>query len=164
MKENEFVELTPDEKKIVDLRNNTEFKKEISEIQNNINVTGKEDRINKIKSILAQKGIDYTDEDAELFNKLIEYATENKIKLGNTELSDISGGKKTDQSKKDGAYTPGPTIEELTESATIYDLPGKAGRRQKIFTWLILFGLTAGSGLIGGAIGYHLGKKKANSY
>ena len=39
MKENEFVELTPDEKKIVDLRNNTEFKKEISEIQNNIKKT-----------------------------------------------------------------------------------------------------------------------------
>lgn len=141
-------DLTPNEKKIVDLHNNKEFQNEISEIQNNISSTVKEDRINKIKSILSKKGIEYTDEDAELFNRLIEYATEKKIKLGVTQLNEISGGSMPDQ--KENNRTPGPTIEDLTGDTTIYDLPGNSKRKATLISWAIL-GTAAAVGFAAGA-------------
>lgn len=164
MSNSEYGKLSEQEKKIVNLQKSEDFRKEISTMQNE--PMSKEERIGKIKAILSQKGIEYTEEDAELFDSLIAYANEKKIKLGNSELDGISGGF-VGEREADLSEIPPDMMERAID---ISELPkdiqdkiiqqNKGGmRKAKLIVAAVLGGAFLLGGGIGFPLGYHFGKK-----
>lgn len=82
--------ISENEQKLLNLSDDKEFKEAVLELKSQ--ELSKAERISKIKSILSEKGIDYTKEDAELFESIISYARDKKIKLDSKNLKNVSAG------------------------------------------------------------------------
>ena len=133
-------DLTDEEKQILDLSENESFKEEISNLQNrNLNL---EDRTKRIKEILSEKNIEYTDDDIALFNDIVDYTIDKKSTLSDGQLADISAGA---ASALDSDLLP----DDLKKKVNAAKL------KVRIMSWAILgasFALGAASGIGIGAL------------
>lgn len=150
----EIEKVSLEEQKIMDLKNDNDFVKEISDI-GSLDIKKKE-RFEKIKKILQEKGIEYTKEDAELFDGILELLKSKKYKLDNSQLEKIIAGV---SNYNDGRELPPLTAEDLPD-----DLKEKLHiptRRSRI-KLILITGLAClvGGAVIGGGISYFMEKNK----
>ncbi len=145
--------LSENEKKILNLGKDENFRDQVIEMKDRD--MSKEERISKIRKILSEKGIEYTEKDAELFESIIRGVKEKRIELNSENLKKITGGSLTEEVEDIFGGVPDDQI-PANIKRKIADKKA-AEQREKIIAYTVFGLLLWGAG----GLGYIMGRRKS---
>ncbi len=148
-----FNNITDEEKKVLDLAKDEDFRKKFFEVKN----MEKSERADKIKKILLEKGIEYTKEDAELFDEIVDCAS--GVKLDQSNLEKITAGSSSDLSAEEMMNLYSMLPDDIKKK--IQEKNKSKIRKAKLIAGTVITTLCALLFGAGGAVGYYYGKKNS---